>query len=310
MNKFLKNINRISTLLSLALILSSTVLFARPVFACPDIDGLTDRNCDKKLVIVAFGDSITYGVGDFEGLGYAGRLGLIFPNAKIVKLGVRGEATATGKLRSKRDLPLIPEVDYTIVLQGTNDFWSLNKSSISTRDNLISIVRTARGVGAETLLSTLTAVRPYKTRSLQVPWVRSVNNNIRSYSQIDFFSLGVAIIGSDNLHPNPIGHYQMSLLASQTLRDKSAVNKPADNDQDGIYDFAEAKFGTSSSSRDSDGDSILDGAEVFTYNSSPLKVDSDGDGFSDDYEINILKSDPSSSLPTAPKLNSLELVVN
>ena len=58
----------------------------RLVYACPDIDGMLDLNCDGEGVIVAFGDSITDGVGDSSGLGYPGRLNLLFPSATVYNL--------------------------------------------------------------------------------------------------------------------------------------------------------------------------------------------------------------------------------
>jgi hypothetical protein len=57
--------------------------------------------------------------------------------------------------------------------------------------------------------------------------------------------------------------------------------KPADSDNDGLWDRDEIRLGTSLTNPDSDGDGLTDGAEVHSYHTNPLKADSDGDGLSD-----------------------------
>ncbi len=64
-----------------------------------------------------------------------------------------------------------------------------------------------------------------------------------------------------------------------------------DTDHDGLEDGMEYKLGLCSVigggiyHQDSDGDGLLDGAEVYTYGTNPLNRDSDGDGLSDGFEI-------------------------
>ncbi len=67
----------------------------------------------------------------------------------------------------------------------------------------------------------------------------------------------------------------------------SALKKlsATDQDLDGIPDSEEAKYGTSVTSSDTDGDGLSDYQEVFIYKTNPVKADTDGDGFSDGYEV-------------------------
>lgn len=278
------------------------LLLCNSAFACPDINGLTDLNCDQKLVVVAFGDSITYGRGDSTGLGYPGRLNLLHPQITVVKLGVPGEDTDRGKIRSAKQLPIIPEADYTIILEGINDYFVSTHTIDRTKSNLVSIVRTARGPGATSALSTLTDI---KRTSAQVQWVKLINNNIRSFSQLEFYSLGKSIISGDKLHPDDSGYQRMAEYVSVYLQNLSKTNKPSDFDADGVYDFAEIKFGTSTQTADTDGDGISDSQELFTYKSNPLILDSDGDGYSDHQEVFELGSDPASALPGPPTVKSI-----
>jgi len=64
-----------------------------------------------------------------------------------------------------------------------------------------------------------------------------------------------------------------------------------DSDKDGISDADEAILGTDPFIADTDGDGLLDGAEVNTYGTDPSLADTDGDGFSDGAEV-AYGSDP------------------
>ncbi len=60
----------------------------------------------------------------------------------------------------------------------------------------------------------------------------------------------------------------------------------ADSDGDGLTNDVEAQLGTDSNNKDSDGDGLLDGEEVNTHKTDPLKQDSDNGGVNDGGEIN------------------------
>ena len=59
-----------------------------------------------------------------------------------------------------------------------------------------------------------------------------------------------------------------------------------DSDNDGLTNSQELLAGSDPNNPDSDGDGLLDGIEVHTWHTNPLKPDSDGDGLSDNEEIN------------------------
>jgi lysophospholipase L1-like esterase len=271
--------------------------------ACPDIDGITDLNCDKKLVIVCFGDSITSGRGDSAGLGYPGRLKLLLPNAEIYNLGVPGENTYSGRNRAAVQFPTIP-ADYTIILQGVNDYWVSRPSAVTTRNNLLEIKAIAESFGSAAVIANLLPLN----RTKQGPWVLEVNNAINPFTGINFFSLGKSVLSSDNIHPNGTGYQLMATRVRDFLQAVSLVNKPADLDSDGVYDIAEPFYGTDPTLWDTDGDGISDGDEIFKYGTDPLKVDTDGDGFSDYDEIFVLGSDSLDPRPKAPVIKSIKVM--
>ena len=277
---------------------------ARQAAACPDIGGLADLNCDGRVEIICFGDSITFGIGDSQKLGYPGRLVQLRPGLFIRNLGDPGERTANGKGRASRRFTQYQTGDYAIILEGVNDYFQTDRTSSNTRDNLLAMVRSASATGAVTMLANLTDVR----RDFQKPWVRAVNTRINPHRKIDFFSLGTSIISSDLLHPNGNGYQQMALRVSTVLQQMSDQHRPIDSDADGIYDFAEPRYGSNPNIADSDGDGILDGAEIFTYGSSPLLLDSDSDGYSDNFEVLTLHSNPADPKPGAPLLSELKAI--
>lgn len=69
-----------------------------------------------------------------------------------------------------------------------------------------------------------------------------------------------------------------------------------DFDSDSLDDRAEFGLGSNPTLTDSDGDGLLDGAEVNAHNSSPTLLDTDGDGFLDGSEVarNTLPDDATS----------------
>ncbi|MCC6932389.1 MAG: SGNH/GDSL hydrolase family protein [Deltaproteobacteria bacterium] len=273
-------------------------------YACPDINGLVDVNCDKQLVILTFGDSITFGVGDELKIGgYPTRLRYHFPQAIVINAGRPGEQTPYGRTRAATIFASNPNADYIVILEGVNDWWIPNHSPTNTSSNLYAMVRNARSTGATSLLSTICATR----RSDEASWVRSLNSVIRPYTQVDFYSLGTSIIGGDALHPNANGYDQMALKAAQSLIYYANVYRPADTDGDGLYNWKEQQMGSNPLIADTDGDGLNDGEE-FIYNTNALIKDTDGDGQNDYKEIKVLGSDPLNSSFGAPKITSYRII--
>lgn len=288
----------------LSLLLVCGVAFRiSPAFACPDHSGILDVNCDGKVVIVAFGDSITRGVSDNLGIGYPGRLQEMLPDTTVVNLGNPGEQTPSGRGRASRNFSTYADADFYLILEGVNDYWITGYTSKKTRDNVLSMVRSGASHGGIVLLGNLTQVK----RSFQKSWVSSVNSQLNSYKQIDYYSLGSGIISSDLLHPNGSGYQTMANLALSILQQATEANRPVDTDGDGVYDFGEVKYGSNPYVADTDGDGLSDLEEIFTYHSSPVASDSDGDGFGDYYEAQN-GADPASATPAAPHINSLTII--
>lgn len=76
-------------------------------------------------------------------------------------------------------------------------------------------------------------------------------------------------------------------------RFKKNFDPAADNDADGLTTLQEFTLGTHPLVADTDGDGLLDGAEVAAGKSSPVQKDTDGDGLDDGQEVNSHQTDPS-----------------
>lgn len=77
--------------------------------------------------------------------------------------------------------------------------------------------------------------------------------------------------------------------------DNDASDAVLDSDNDGLSNLQEYTLKTNPIIADTDGDGLLDGAEVNTHSTSPLEADSDKDGLSDGAEVNEHGTNPLSA---------------
>src|ERR1051325_8845903 len=101
------------------------------------------RGEDK--VVVAFGDSLTYGVGSTQGGGFVTDLSNEL-GVPIVNLGVSGDTTAKAFKRIEQVLDKKPDV--ILLLLGGNDYLQ-NVPKEETRKNLEAIIETLQKSGSK-----------------------------------------------------------------------------------------------------------------------------------------------------------------
>lgn len=80
-----------------------------------------------------------------------------------------------------------------------------------------------------------------------------------------------------------------SVAATATAEEAARLG---DNDNDGLTNSQEEEMSTDPENADTDGDGLLDGAEVNQHGTDPLNPDSDNDGLSDGDEINNYNTAP------------------
>ena len=104
-------------------------------------------------------------------------------------------------------------------------------------------------------------------------------------------SVGGANVGNwiDARKSNTINGY---LTAKAGLNFYFGSSDSDDDDNDGLTNGEERRFGTDPNNPDSDGDGLKDGEEVKRYKTNPLRADTDGDGIPDGEEVHKYHTNP------------------
>ncbi|MBY5992606.1 GDSL-type esterase/lipase family protein [Ferrimonas balearica] len=169
-------------------------------------------------VILAFGDSLTQGVGAGEGQAYpevlAGLSGLTVINA-----GVSGEQTAQGRERLPREL-LEASPELMLLLLGGNDILR-NRAPAQIKANLAAMIEQAHGLGVEVVLI---AVPEKKLFSDAAPLYRELAEEYSLLLVDDLLAslLRTPAYKSDPIHLNAEGYRVMAAELDALLRDAGA----------------------------------------------------------------------------------------
>ena len=195
------------------------ILFATPAFACPRIYGIKDTNCDGKLRLVFFGDSMTQGIGAGPGEDYPSQVGKVLPRAIIVNYGSSGESTFDGVIRAKALFASEKKkADYVFILEGLNDY-PLGRPIPESMTNLFQMRNYAINAGAKPMLGSLVYL-PYS--GAVTDYVNTFNAWLSAFIQMDFSILTDAHlhIGQPfSGHPNAEGYKAMAAIAINAMLD-------------------------------------------------------------------------------------------
>jgi acyl-CoA thioesterase I len=170
-------------------------------------------------VVLAFGDSLTFGTGANPGEGYPARLEALI-GRKVVSSGVPGETTAGGLAR----LPAALEEakpQLVILCEGGNDF--LQKlDEAQAADNIRAMVRLARGRGAQVVL--IAVPKPGL-----LPSPADFYSAVAKEFRLPFEETALRKILTDNalksdlVHPNAAGYAKLAEAIAGLLRKTGAV---------------------------------------------------------------------------------------
>ena len=170
-------------------------------------------------VVLAFGDSLTFGTGANPGESYPARLEALI-GRKVVSSGVPGETTAGGLAR----LPVALEEakpQLVVLCEGGNDF--LQKlDEAQAADNIRAMVRLARARGAQVVL--IAVPKPgllpspadfYSAvaKELRLPFEETALRKILTDNALK----------SDLVHPNAAGYAKLAEAIAGLLRKTGAV---------------------------------------------------------------------------------------
>lgn len=170
-------------------------------------------------VVLAFGDSLTYGTGANEAESYPAQLARI-TGRRVVREGVPGEVSATGLAR----LPAVLDEHQPrllILCHGGNDFLR-RQSKAQAAENLRAMIRLAKDRGIEVLLIgtpeigfTLTPPEFYAEIANQfgIPYEGDVLTKILRNGELK----------SDQIHPNAQGYRLMAERVADLLKKAGAI---------------------------------------------------------------------------------------
>jgi lysophospholipase L1-like esterase len=170
-------------------------------------------------VVLAFGDSLTFGLNANPGESYPARLQELI-GRKVVSSGVIGETTAGGLAR----LPAVLEEmkpQLVILCEGGNDF--LKKlDEAQAANNLRAMVRLAKAQGAQVVLIAVpkpgllpSAAEFYATvaKEFGVPHEEAALRKILTDNALK----------SDLVHPNAAGYARLAVAIAALLKKTGAV---------------------------------------------------------------------------------------
>lgn len=169
-------------------------------------------------VILAFGDSLTYGIGSPE-MDYPRMLERQI-DRRVVNSGDPGETTGHGRGRLPAALAEI-KPDLLILCLGLNDFL-LGVPAATTRDNLGAMIEAAQGQGAQVILLAVPRLRPgmvpeplYAELGLRygIPVAENLLPEV----------LRKALLKTDGVHPNREGYQHIADGLARLLREAGAI---------------------------------------------------------------------------------------
>ncbi|MFT5446486.1 MAG: acyl-CoA thioesterase-1 [Gammaproteobacteria bacterium] len=170
-------------------------------------------------VILAFGDSLTFGTGALAGESYTDVLGTSI-SRQIVNAGIPGEVSADGLVR----LPEVLEQSapaLVVLIHGGNDILRrLPKTQIA--QNLRSMIGLIRAFGAQVVML---GVPRFGLFPDAAPFYATVAEQEQVPIDLETLSdiLSDNDLKSDTVHPNAAGYSRMAAAVANLLRERGAL---------------------------------------------------------------------------------------
>ncbi len=162
---------------------------------------------NKNDIVLAFGDSLTYGHGVDKSFSYPSVLAQK-TSLHVANAGISGELSSTGLKR----LPLVLKQHkprLVILCHGGNDI--LRKLSHTTlKSNLIKMIKMIQKTGAEVLLIGVPSFGLLGINTVALYEEVAVEMNVMYEGEILSIVEAEAKFKSDRIHPNEIGYEMMA----------------------------------------------------------------------------------------------------
>ena len=161
---------------------------------------------EEASVVLAFGDSLTYGTGADQGQSYPERLENMLGN-KVINAGIPGEVTSEGLKRLVSELERY-QPDLVILCHGGNDFLRRNATEV-TMGNVQKMIAMIKSRDIDVILVGV----PKLGFGLEVPrfFARIAEEQEIPYEGDILVSLlGNNALKSDYIHPNATGYHKLA----------------------------------------------------------------------------------------------------
>ena len=166
-----------------------------------------------RTVILAFGDSLTYGRGVRTRDSYPAILEKI-TGFTVINAGVRGETTEDGLKRLPRLLELCKPAA-VVLCEGGNDMLQM-KLEADTKANLDKMIELIHASGASVVLVGVPYLRlPFETADYYLDLARK--HNIQCQATVLKRLLSVKSLKSDEIHLNKQGYAMLAQAVSELL---------------------------------------------------------------------------------------------
>jgi lysophospholipase L1-like esterase len=196
----------------------AVILLILIISGCSGDDASIDRIPDNG-VILAFGDSLTFGTGVKREESYPAVLQTL-TGRKVVNAGVPGEVTADGMKRLPR---LLEEhnPNLLILIHGGNDMLRKKNLNVATK-NLRSMIEMARSRDIPVVMMAV----PNPTIFLSpAEFYEELANSMKVPIEVDAISdiLQYPSNKSDSVHPNAKGYRMMAESLNELLQSLNAI---------------------------------------------------------------------------------------
>jgi len=170
-------------------------------------------------VIVAFGDSLTYGTGAAESESYPAVLAQLI-GRRVVRAGVPGEVTAQGLARIEQVIEAHRPALVIVCLGGNDMLRRVDDAQI--RSNLRQIIKTIKGRGIAVvlvgvprpaLLTSAAAFYGELAKEFGIPYEGKVVTDVMYQLELK----------ADPIHPNAKGYRRMAEAIAALLKQAGAV---------------------------------------------------------------------------------------
>ena len=197
---------------------------------------LIDQNGDGAISIVAFGDSITYGVGDSADIendepdfgGYPARLASLV-GVSVANFGDPGEELTDGGSRRFSSVIQSSNADIAVILEGSNDAFNTVEPG-TYRRALQRSINVARATGKKVVLVTLPD--PCCEHGQLIPFTTNYSGIVVELAEINAVPYADARLAwkttcvspacelyrlPEGLHPNPTGYDVLAQTVAAAL---------------------------------------------------------------------------------------------